>query len=242
MKKADNRQHTFWLGYSDLMTSLFFISLVLFVVFYIASQKKQGELEKAKKDAEEKAEVTKKLLKIENDIDTLKKDPDFEYKNNRFELKRQINFSPRSAVIETESDKQYLYKVGKKLLNLVDKLNQENTTVQYMLIIEGMASADGYYDNENLSFQRALAVYNLWNRNDELKSKIKRFNDSRICKFQIVGSGIDAKGWGRLSTTESKEEDQKIVMYIVPYVSYNEMLKKDSTAKTEKRSEARSRR
>lgn len=227
MKKTDNRQHTFWLGYSDLMTSLFFISLVLFVVFYIASQKRQGELEKAKKDAEEIAEVTKKLIKIESDIDTLKKDPDFEYKNNRFELKRQIQFQYGSAVIKNESDKQYLLKVGKKLLNLVNKLNQENKTVQYMLTIEGMASADDYQQNEELSFQRALAVYNLWNSNNELQKKIKRFNDSLICKFQIVGSGKDARGWGRVSTAKAVEDDQKIVMYIVPYVSYNEMLNKN---------------
>ncbi|MDW8301157.1 MAG: hypothetical protein RML38_01740 [Bacteroidia bacterium] len=230
MKKVDSRQHTFWLGYSDLMTSLFFISLVLFVIFYLASQKKQTELEKQKARAQDTARILKKLIEVENNIQKFEKDPDFEYnlKYKRFELKRQIKFRELSARIDDDDDRTYLLRVGAKLLDTIQKLNQENKNIQYMLIIEGMASADNYAKNDELSFERALAVYNLWRDDPLLLKKIHSYNQKNICKFQIVGSGTDDRGWGRKSTYDRYPEDQKIVIYIIPYVSYNELLEKGS--------------
>lgn len=53
-----NRSNTFWLSYSDLMTSLFFIMLVLFIVCVVKMKGINDQLDKevnAKKNSSEKS-------------------------------------------------------------------------------------------------------------------------------------------------------------------------------------------
>lgn len=221
MIKSTKHEHTFWVGYSDFMTSMFFISLVLFVIFYINNQKKIKEVNQRKKQVEYRDSI---MRNIENDMKELESSRELKYntKYRRFELKRQIKFSYADHRIKNSDDIGYLLSVGKEIFNMIQKLTMKYKNSQYMLIIEGMASKDGYKLNDQLSYNRALEVYKIWYDNDDLREKIDRHNRELTCKIQIVGSGEDKRGWGRLNSNIRPEDDQKIIVYLTPYISYNE--------------------
>ena len=50
-RKKKSRESVFWLSYSDLMTSLFFVMLVLFVLVYSMQNRVIKDLEKVKSEA-----------------------------------------------------------------------------------------------------------------------------------------------------------------------------------------------
>lgn len=199
MKKNNN---IFWIGYSDLMTSLFFIMLVLFVVTiaYLQNQKKATE---------------KQLKKIEELQTAVKKLPQnyFEYQPQykRFKLKKQIQFDKGKDEIKDEYT-AYLIGVGKSINNLIDSLNSnreyKSFDIKYLVIIEGMASIDSYKDNFGLSYRRALALYELWKK--EIGGII--FNPN-YCEIQIAGSGTQ----GIREYSDVKEYmNQQFLIQIVP--------------------------
>jgi outer membrane protein OmpA-like peptidoglycan-associated protein len=164
----------FWASYADLMTSLFFIMLVLFVLA-VAMMKRQSKATK---------EELKKITEIQNSVKQL--DPRYfsyqeEYK--RFTLKRQIQFAPAKSEIKDEY-KPYLLDVGKNIESLIIRLKTEyqNKDIKYMIIIEGMASKDNYKDNDALSYFRALSLLKLWEKNNI------QF-DPNFCELQVAGSG-----------------------------------------------------
>lgn len=70
---AKDRSNTFWLSYSDLMTSLFFIMLVLFIVCIVKMRGVNAELEKEKNDANIKVEQYKRLLQLDQQFAELSK-------------------------------------------------------------------------------------------------------------------------------------------------------------------------
>ncbi|WP_286388112.1 hypothetical protein [Myroides marinus] len=198
MAKKKKDEGFFWASYADLMTSLFFIMLVLFVLSITIMKKRQ--------------EATEQQLKQITDIqDAVKELPEeyFKYdeEHKRFALKRQISFVAMSSEI-THGDKPYLINVGESIAALIDKMKKEyaGQDIKYMIIIEGMSSRDSYYKNNELSYERALALYNLWNNNGI------RFDNS-ICELQIAGSGINGVG-------RSKNEvlNQRFLIQIVPKI------------------------
>jgi outer membrane protein OmpA-like peptidoglycan-associated protein len=199
MKKNNN---IFWVGYSDLMTSLFFIMLVLFVLTtaYLQNEKKATE---------------KQLDKIKELQTAVKKLPQnyFEYQPEykRFKLKKQIQFDRGKDDIKNEYV-DYLIGVGNSINKLIDSLNlnpeYKNFDIKYLVIIEGMASIDSYKDNFNLSYQRALALYELWKK--ELKGII--FNPN-YCEIQIAGSGTEGI---REYSGDKEFMNQQFLIQIVP--------------------------
>jgi hypothetical protein len=146
----------FWISYSDLMTSLFFIMLVLFVVTI-------GYLQYQKKITDEQ------LRKIEELQAAVKQLPDkyFEYQPQykRFKLNRQIQFAKGDSIIDSEYT-NYLIEVGDAINQLIDDLKSneayEGFDIKYLVIIEGMASKDNYNLNFELSYARAFSLYKLW--------------------------------------------------------------------------------
>lgn len=63
-----NRSNTFWLSYSDLMTSLFFIMLVLFIVCVV---KMKGINDQLDKEVNAKEEQLRKIEELNNSIKLL---------------------------------------------------------------------------------------------------------------------------------------------------------------------------
>ena len=97
---------------------------------------------------------------------------------------------------------------GQQVKDFLEK-HSEN---QYLVIVEGQASADSQAMTEfnyNLSYQRALSLIKFWATNPSVK-----FSDKN-CELQIAGSGD-----GRLSAKTMREtineKNQRFLIYIIP--------------------------
>ncbi len=203
MKEKDSG--FFWPSFTDLMTSLFFIMLVLYVLTYI-------KLQSEKKATEEEL---KRIKNIDNAIKAL---PEryfrYDAKYKRFSLVENVQFDKGSDSIKIVS-RQYLLDVGKSIKDLIEKLKTENFSggkTKYVVIIEGMSSNDGYVDNFPLSYKRAWAVLKLWTNNNIAL-------DQNVCEVQIAGSG--SEGIGRLPKNSENLDDsknQRILIQIIPKI------------------------
>ena len=104
-----------------------------------------------------------------------------------------------------------------KVITKLDSMKKEdeysNLDVRYLVVIEGMASNDGYRDNDVLSYARALSLYLLWRKNGI------SFESSQ-CEVQVAGSGT--RGVGRYNsdfkTPEDEARNQRIIIQIVPKI------------------------
>jgi outer membrane protein OmpA-like peptidoglycan-associated protein len=191
----------FWASYADLMTSLFFIMLVLFVLT-IAMMKRQQKAT---------VEQLKRIVEIQNSVKELDKRYFYyqdEYK--RFSLKKQIQFDPAKSTIKPEY-KEYLLEVGRNIESLIKRLQTkyQNNDIKYMIIIEGMSSKDNYKYNDELSYQRALSLLKLWNQNSI-------YFDPTFCELQIAGSGT--KGVGRFEGIKNEYKNQQFLIQIIPKI------------------------
>ena len=201
----ENDSSFFWPSFTDLMTILFFIMLVLYVLTYI-------KLQSEKKATEDEL---KRIKQIDNAIKAL---PEryFKYdaKYKRFSLVENVEFDKGSDSIKIVS-KQYLIDVGKSIKELIENLKTRKFSggkTKYVVIIEGMSSNDGYVDNFPLSYKRAWAVLKLWRNN-------KIVLDQDVCEVQIAGSG--SEGIGRIPVNSENINDsknQRILIQIVPKI------------------------
>lgn len=210
----------FWPSYSDLMTSLFFIMLVMFVLTIVSLRNSLIEAERLRQISEEQLKSIQQIQEAVNQLPTDYFEEDVT--NKRWVLKR--SFSPKFNVADFNigvlNDTTNLVKVGQSLMGVIDKLNKMKSDIKYkdmdityLLVIEGMASKDNYYDNDALSYKRALSLYYLWRRNGI------SFEDSQ-CEVQISGSGV--RGRGRFNSDGLHPHDevrnQRIMIQIVPKI------------------------
>ncbi len=160
----------FWASYADLMTALFIVMLVLFILSYKLFQDRQGELEVL-------ATQYQKIQEIEAALEALEGEYfQFDSVNRRHELKLEIAFRSGKADIAPVYYQQ-LKEAGEVLTNTIKNIKTDQP-VRYLVIIEGMAARytqpkDLWRNTEanellftyNLSYQRALALYQFWENN-----------------------------------------------------------------------------
>lgn len=223
MKKKSGSH--FWPSYSDLMTSLFFIMLVMFVVTIVSLRNSLLEAEHLRLEAERLRKISEEQLRsiqqIQEAVNQLPTDYfEEDVINKRWVLKRSFSpkFNVRDFDISILNDTTNLVKVGNSLMSVIDNLNRmkndskyKDMDITYLVVIEGMASKDNYYDNDALSYKRALSLYYLWRRNGI------SFEESQ-CEVQISGSGV--RGRGRFNADGLNPQDevrnQRIMIQIVP--------------------------
>lgn len=190
----------FWPSFTDLMTSLFFIMLVLYVLTFVKLKMQQKATE----------EQLKKIKEVQASVKGLDKNY-FQYQPiyKRFSLKEQIQFDENEAVIKPEYH-NYLNNVGRSIKNLIDdlKVKYPNDNIQYLVVIEGMASSPGdSFANYVLSYKRALSLFQHWQKNNIIF-------DDRTCEIQIAGSGEG--GIGRFSGDDTR--NQRFLIQIIPKI------------------------
>lgn len=180
------KESFFWTSYSDLMTSLFFIMLVLFVLVIVLLHRRMEVTEKQLADIEEVVNSTKDL------------NPTYftyrpEYK--KYVLNINVEYPTGLSSINNinDSTKQKLYLAGVEIKNFLYKHHD----TQYILIIEGQASNDGFFANYPLSYDRAYGLFQYW-------SAVRHLNFGDNCEVQISGSGD-----GRFPTNSMREKDEK---------------------------------
>lgn len=210
---AKKRESYFWTSYSDLMTSLFFIMLTLFILTVVLLNQRmkatQNELQQ--------------IRAIQNSTKELEqKGGYFEYKKEyeKYALRIDVFF----PVLQT--DFKYL---SPECLKQLDEAGDEIVAFlkrhkdnKYLLIIEGQASlnAESWMDkNYQLSFDRAKNLMKFWlpkfkdisNGEDPLTARTIVTN----CEIQIAGSGD-----GRLNVNSMRdtveELNQRFLIYIIP--------------------------
>src|SRR5690606_14695742 len=135
----------------------------------------------------------------------------YDEKFKRFSLNRQIQFEAGKSTIDFV-DKQYLIDVGTSIVDLINRLKTDpklsEQDIRYIIIIEGMASKDNYPYNHELSYERALALFRLWERSGIAF-------DKTLCELQIAGSGIG--GIGRYAGTD-EYKNQRFLIQIIPKI------------------------
>lgn len=195
-----NNSGFFWPSFTDLMTSLFFIMLVLYVLTYVKLEYQRKATDNQLQKIRQIQAAVKELPKQYFAYDSLYK---------RFSLVKNIEFETQKDVIKPQYT-DYLVKVGTAIKTLIDtlKIKYSGQDIKYVVIIEGMSSRDQYIENYPLSYKRAQAIRVLW-----IQNNIRL--DQSVCEVQVSGSGTG--GIGRYPMGQDKQ-NQRILIQIVPKI------------------------
>lgn len=200
----------FWISYSDLMTSLFFIMLVLFAVSV-------GYMKFTQKGLEVTIEEQNKLLRLNDQFKPLEENGSFLYLEScqKYVVKDFTGieiFKPEQTTIKPE----YINttkRIGVEIENFLRDLNEANPDLSYLLVIEGnMANTyDQTYSKDSewgyvMSYQRALAVYNLWVSQG---INLRKYNTEIL----ICGSGFNG-----LCRDKKEDNNKRFSIQIIPKV------------------------
>lgn len=216
---TEKKESFFWTSYSDLMTSLFFIMLTLFVLVIVLLHKRMEATEKQLEEIKRVEASTRELGNSNN----------FAYKAEYKKYVLDINTFFEATKYELsdliDTDTARLHQAGVEIKEFLDK-NGEN---QYLLIIEGQASrnsTDYTLKNYDWSFQRALTLMKYW-------KDICQIDFGTNCEIQIAGSGDGRYNFGytggdgtdrfkELDATLMRERgnkekaNQRFVIHIIP--------------------------
>lgn len=180
---------SFWVSYGDLMTSLFFVMLVLSVILIAYS----NELRQEVHSAEARMQATEAQVRKVKELEAATKGLDsryFEYDDHfkKFVLKIPVQFRVGSSDITDIplSQQRELLEAGRALHRFI----QEKEGIDFLMIIEGQSSRDSYRYNRELSYARALCLYNYWKANGLDFESAPGFEGSEAL---VVGSGIHGK-------------------------------------------------
>lgn len=211
-----NKTDSFWTSYTDLMTSLFFIMLVLYVLTYVRLNT-TIKLQKEKLAIIETVEENLKPLKSDQALFT------YEEQYKRFKLSFDVKFFTNQWELKYNTLEQYATTInkidlaGKKLKSIIDnlKLTKERDpklkNVSYILVIAGYASrtGDAYYNYE-LSYKRALSLRNYW-RSKGIDFEGPEYN--ALIDLQISGNG-----WGGVGRLQNEADNQRFLIQIFPKI------------------------
>ncbi len=232
----DNK-NIFWVSYSDLMTSLFFIMLVLFIVTvgYLKIKQKQTEgiaitidsinreLDRANRELTVTVEEQKQLLQLDKQFEQLSESGDFKVIGEKYyydELMGKTIFRSESTEFHPDFNISIIDDAGKKLSAFLETLDND---LKYLLIIEGNAARKvsnpqltpkddptGY----ELSYKRALAIYERW---------VDKGINLRKPNVEVL---ICGSGFNGVSRDKNEDNNKRIVIQIIPKVMYNKLEKK----------------
>lgn len=207
------------------MTSLFFIMLVLFTLSVgylkikaLENEKLIKELKRQRESLITENERLQKLLNLEKQFEPLINDTSFYYLPDckKFVVKDLMGieiFKPNQKVIKPEYIETTIA-IGQKVLNFLKTLKKQNPELSYLLVIEGnMANTyDRRIDKDSdygyvLSYQRALAVYKLWQKNDI---------NFRIHNVEVLLCG---SGFSGLCRDPIEENNKRFSIQIIPKVA-----------------------
>lgn len=221
MAKAKQKD-PFWTSYSDLMTSLFFVMLVLFIICLVKVGGMNGELRRAYKEAIADKQDLENILRLEDQFKILSQSSSLEYDSIKKmfyakDFQEKEIFYPNDDKIKEEYY-GVVDTVGHDLLQILQSLNQ-NENFSYQMVIEGNAAIkwenlkSGNYNPDNidmyhLSYRRALALYLYWK---------KKSIDFRKYNTEIIIAGSGFNGINRDNKIE--EYNKRFIIQIIPKIN-----------------------
>lgn len=181
------KESYFWTSYSDLMTNLFFVMLMLFILAIVLLHREMVQIGKERDATKEELEKINEIRTAIQNIDTTYFQYDEDYKKHI--LKTKVKFQTGSSNINDLDDatKDELLAVRDTIKSFLDKLLQKDGSASYLLVIEGQASKDKYALNNQLSYDRALSLFKFWFP-DQKNTTLRFFN--LPCEVVIAGAGF----------------------------------------------------
>ncbi|UPK72273.1 OmpA family protein [Chitinophaga filiformis] len=211
-----SKSDTFWPSYTDLMTSLFFVMLVLYILTYVRLNA-TIQLQANKLKIIETVEANLQPLKTETSLFI------YEQQYKRFKLAFDVKFeNDQYQLIPGQLDNyeqtiSHIEKAGLKLKSIIDHLKQERASderlkqVSYVVVIAGYASRTGEeLHNYELSYKRALKLKDYW------KSKGIDFEASEY--EELVDLQIAGNGWGGIGRLPLQADNQRFLIQIFPKI------------------------
>lgn len=195
----------FWASYADLMTSLFFIMLVLFVLTVVMLKRQQAGLISELEEYQKIEEIKKSINEINKEY--------FEYRPEykKHILKLVVEYPDLEDDIKKINDAslqlEKIANAGREIQNIIEKF-KDGDNIKYLVIIEGQASKDGYYNNNILSYQRALGLKKFWEEQGIYLDKLEN------CELIIAGSGEG--GIPRELPDFKNRKNQRFLIHIIP--------------------------
>lgn len=202
-----HKESFFWTSYSDLMTSLFFIMLVLFVLVIVLLHKRMEATERELTEIKLVQKSTKDLSKQYFEYNPFYKK--YVLKVHCFfeELHYEIGELPKGTRIQ-------LAAAGDEIQKFLLK-HKDN---KYLLIIEGQASRNSmrWTDrNYDLSFERAYSLMKYWKDDCGINFGIN-------CEVQIAGSGDGRYNIETMRDQNIEANNQRFLIHIIPKNIINE--------------------
>lgn len=219
----EKRNDSFWLSYSDLMTSLFLLMLVLFVVCVGKMKYDNAVLEDERNRANVEKEYLKRILQLDEQFDQLNKSLALQYvEEKKMFIARDFVGVEIFNQLDDEIKPEYVKTVdavGLALSEVVRRLYEKNPDLSFQLVIEGNAAIpwqqlkDHAYNADNarmyeLSYRRALALYLRWQ---------SKGIDLRAYNTEVIIAGSGFNGSNRDENIE--ENNKRFVIQIIPKVS-----------------------
>ena len=207
--KKKKKESYFWTSYSDLMTNLFFVMLMLFILAIALLHREMVQIGKERDATKEELEKINEIRAAIKNIDTTYFQYDEAYKKHI--LKTKVKFQRGSSNINDLDDtiKEELLAVRDTIKSFLDKLMKKDGRASYLLVIEGQASKDKYTQNNQLSYNRALSLFKFWFP-DQKNTTLRFFN--LPCEVVIAGAGFME---GKPRDTEN-EANQRFLIQIMP--------------------------
>lgn len=230
-----NKKSLFWTSFSDLMTSMFFAMLVLFVVVVVAMgaanrnlQQTIIQLEEAKKRAEATAEELTQITQLSEQFKTLTTTSSLGYDADKrmfyakdfvgIEIFNPYSYQENNWEEATKIKNEYIQtveNVGNDLQSILKSLNSANKNSKYMLIIEGTAAIPweqkytGTYNPDNQTMYELSYKRALALYKEWEHLNLRQYNTEII----IAGSGYSG-----INRDIKEENNKRFVVQIIPKV------------------------
>lgn len=222
MDESNNRG-SFWPSYVDIMTTLFAIMLVLFVVSYSRFKVKEQELQVLADhfieiidiyDAVGNIDASKFEYDEANSKNIFKLD--IEYQPKEFEL-THLQLDKDGKTYEANTLREQIKNAGEAIKKTIENLQaNENLKkdIKYLVVIEGQSSRIPFNDpdpiwrnNYTLSYLRAWSLHKFWKENGIDFTQMKR------CELVICGSGEEGVPRKEPSQFLEREKEKSVKAY-----------------------------
>lgn len=184
--RKDNKKDSFWLSYSDLMTSLFFVMLVLFVTgicVLVTSDKTHAGMKIKLKEAEARIEMLEQELKREKSIFS--------------DLQKKYD----KVVIEKEQYEK-LTQLTKQFKSLSESSSLEYNEAHKTFIAKDFEGIEIFeHDSDKIKREYLQTVKTV---GEDLQSILKKLNrDNKDSKFLLVIEGTTANKYDQSISKDS---------------------------------------
>lgn len=236
----NKHQDAFWLSYSDLMTSLFFIVLVLLIVSLSkiksdslnleierneanARKEKLEQLEAERNEANARKDQLERILQLETQFEKLSQSSDLTYiKEKKMFVAKDFIGKEIFKPLDDKILDQFIPtvdKVGLSLQQIIKSLYYSNPNLSFQLIIEGNAAIPWQelqgksYDPDNISMY--ILSYRralaLYRRWKAQGIDLRKYNTEIV----IAGSGFNGKN----RDSKVEENNKRFIIQIIPKIS-----------------------